>query len=139
MDNAFSYLESKKLETESDYPYYAYDSSCSYDSSKAVVGVTGYHDVSRSSSAMEAAVNQQPVSIAVDAGAFQTYSSGILLASECGTQLDHGVLTVGYSDTYWIVKNSWGTSWGGDGYIRLEKSSTANTCGMLNSASYPKV
>lgn len=88
---------------------------------------------------MEAAVNQQPVSIAVDAGAFQTYSSGILKEADCGTQLDHGVLNVGYGDGYWIVKNSWGTSWGESGYIRLEKSSSANTCGMLNSASYPKV
>ena len=139
MDNAFSYLESKKLETEADYPYEAYDSSCQYSSSKGVTNVSGYHDVSRSSSAMEAAVNKQPVSIAVDAGAFQTYSSGILKESECGTQLDHGVLNVGYGDGYWIVKNSWGSSWGENGYIRLEKSSSANTCGMLNAASYPSV
>lgn len=88
---------------------------------------------------MTAAVAKQPVSIAVDAGAFQTYSSGILKEAECGTQLDHGVLVVGYASDYWTVKNSWGSSWGEAGFIRLERSSSANTCGMLNAASYPSV
>lgn len=138
MDNAFQYLESKKLETESDYPYYAYDSSCQYDSGKGVTNVSTYHDVGRTTSQMTAALQQQPVSIAVDAGAFQTYSSGILKAADCGTQLDHGVLAVGFeSGSYYKVKNSWGSSWGESGYIRLEYGQ--NTCGMLNAASYPKV
>jgi len=87
---------------------------------------------------MQAAVNKTPVSIAVDAGAFQTYSSGILKAADCGSRLDHGVLNVGYEEgSYWKIKNSWGTSWGESGYIRLEYGQ--NTCGMLNSASYPEV
>ena len=138
MDNAFMYLESKKIETESAYPYYAYDSSCAYDSSKGVTGVSGYHDVSQSDSQMQAALQEGPVSIAVDAGCFQTYSSGVLSPSDCGKSLDHGVLAVAFdssANTY-TVKNSWGASWGEEGYVRLQ---TGNTAGMLNAASYPTV
>ena len=136
MDNAFQYLESYKLEQESTYPYLAYDSSCRYDSSKGVMNVKGYKDVSRSDSAMQSALSYGPVSIAVDAGCFQTYSSGILTPSDCGTSLDHGVLAVGYSNGVYTVKNSWGSSWGEAGYVRLQ---SGNTAGMLNAASYPKV
>merc|ERR1719316_2572348 len=77
-----------------------------------------------------------PVSIGVDASRFQTYRSGIL--SNCnGRQLDHGVLAVGYTDQYFKVKNSWGRSWGENGYIRL--STSGNQCGMLNEGIYPVV
>jgi len=56
-------------------------------------------------------------------------------ADECGDQLDHGVLAVGYDGSQnWFVKNSWGTSWGIKGYITLE---SGNTCGICNTASYP--
>lgn len=81
---------------------------------------------------MKAAIAIRPVSIAVDAEAWSFYSGGIF--SDCGTSLDHGVLAVGYTDDYWIVKNSWGASWGESGFIRL---AMGNTCGILNSASYP--
>ena len=55
-----------------------------------------------------------------------------------GTQLDHGVATVGYASTYWIVKNSWGTGWGESGYIRLANDGDGNgECGMYMQASYP--
>merc|ERR1712080_485142 len=87
-------------------------------------GVTGYTDVDYSESALMSALNQQPVSIAIEAdkSAFQSYSTGVLQAN-CGTQLDHGVLAVGYGvesgTKYWKVKNSWGGSWGENGYIRL--------------------
>jgi C1A family cysteine protease len=88
---------------------------------------------------MRAAIAIRPVSVAVDAQAWSFYGGGIF--SNCGTSLDHGVLAVGYnydaednSKSYWIVKNSWGASWGESGYIRL---AMGNTCGILNSASYP--
>jgi len=85
-----------------------------------------------------------PVSIAIDAAgsAFQLYKSGIF--SDCGTNLDHGVLLVGYgTDTgapgndYWLVKNSWGESWGEAGYIKLLKTDNTGpgTCGLLMQAS----
>jgi len=99
---------------------------------------------------MGEAVAQQPVSIAIEAdkSAFQLYAGGVL-NSTCGTQLDHGVLVVGYgTDTtsgskaqdYWIVKNSWGATWGEAGYIRLLRGKTGpGECGLKSDASYPIV
>jgi len=149
MDNAFKYaMQSAGVCTEESYSYHAVDGSCK--ASSCTVGlkstdITGYKDVDNSEAALAEAVSQGPVSVAVDAGMFQTYSSGILTGL-CGAALDHGVLAVGYDDTgstkYWKVKNSWGTSWGENGYIRLQKGkSFASTgeCGIRKSASYPVI
>jgi len=82
-----------------------------------------------------------PVSIAIEAdqSAFQSYQSGVLTTG-CGQQLDHGVLAVGYGtengQDYFLVKNSWGASWGLAGYIKIG-AGPSNVCGILNSASYP--
>lgn len=95
-----------------------------------------------SDSALMSAIAQQPVSVAIQANqmAFQTYSSGVLTGN-CGTRLDHGVLAVGYGvwtdgTPYWKVKNSWGTSWGMNGYVLIERGN-GNKCGILSAASYP--
>ena len=74
-----------------------------------------------------------PLSIAVDANKWQTYSGGIMTncCGAFGCRLDHGVLIVGYGDNYWIVKNSWGSSWGESGYIRVSYGS--NECGLNQS------
>ncbi|GJR73691.1 senescence-specific cysteine protease SAG39-like protein [Tanacetum coccineum] len=93
----------------------------------------------------EQAVASQPVSVAVDASGsgFQFYSSGVF-TGECGTELDHGVTAVGYGTSddgtkYWLVKNSWGTSWGQEGYIMMERDVDAKEgiCGIAMQASYP--
>merc|ERR1712019_208520 len=108
-------------------------------------GVTGYKSVgslfSKATVAdLESAIDQQPVSIAIEAdqSSFQHYTGGIL-TSGCGTNLDHGVLAVGYdsSQGYWKVKNSWGASWGDAGYVKI--STSGNTCGIHSDASYPTV
>merc|ERR1719272_1151662 len=89
--------------------------------------VTGHTDVEQTEGALEAAVAKQPVSVAIEADkmVFQHYTGGILTSSACGSSLDHGVLAVGYGtdngQKYWKVKNSWGTSFGEDGYIRIAK------------------
>merc|ERR1719163_2754484 len=94
---------------------------------------------------MMLALAQQPVSIAIEAdqSTFQHYRSGVFSES-CGDKLDHGVLAVGYdqsqgSNSYWKVKNSWGATWGEDGYIRMSMSTggSAGQCGMLQQPSYP--
>ncbi len=106
----------------------------------------------KSDSAMMTALAQQPVSIALEADqpAFQLYKSGVFTAP-CGTNLDHGVLVVGYGTDngldYYIVKNSWGTTYGENGYIRLGKGNDpatgkpynggAGQCGMLSTPVYP--
>jgi C1A family cysteine protease len=74
--------------------------------------------------------------VAVDASKWSSYKSGIF--NNCNTSLNHGVLLVGYSGTFWKIKNSWGTSWGESGYMRL--AAPNNTCGICNGlAVYPTV
>lgn len=93
---------------------------------------------------LQAAVAQQPVSVAIDAGGFefQLYSSGIFSGS-CGDQLNHGVAAVGYGESsgrkYWLVKNSWGRDWGESGYIRMRRGSgnKKGICGIAMEPSYP--
>jgi len=88
---------------------------------------------------MKAALAKQPVAVAIEAdqSAFQFYTSGVLTKG-CGTQLDHGVLAVGYGTEngvdYFLVKNSWGPAWGDKGYIKIGQN---NVCGILLAASYP--
>nr|POE64111.1 vignain [Quercus suber] len=86
-----------------------------------------------------------PVSVAIDAGGsdFQLYSSGVFTGA-CGTSIDHGVTAVGYGVTndgskYWLVKNSWGTQWGEEGNIRVQRDVAAKEglCGIAMQTSYP--
>jgi len=140
MESAFSYAHGVNVATESSYPYTARDGSCksSYTTAIPAGGITGYKRVSQSTSALMSALNQGPVSVAIEADqmSFQMYSGGVL-SSGCGTNLDHGVLAVGYDSTSFKVKNSWGASWGANGYIQI--SQAGNTCGIHSDASYPTV
>ncbi len=88
---------------------------------------------------LAAAVLLNPVSVAIEAdqAAFQNYKSGVFDAP-CGTSLDHGVLVVGMTEDAYIVKNSWGVSWGADGYIEMKRGVNATgICGIAMQASYP--
>jgi C1A family cysteine protease len=146
MDQAFTYLETNALDTEASYPYLAKDGTCHSTTGSAVTKVTGFHDVTPNSpAALLAAIQLQPVSVAVDANiVWQLYSGGIVKAN-CGANLDHGVLLVGYGTAtdgtdYWIVKNSWGPNWGEQGYIRLKRDAVEGKpglCGIQSDASYP--
>merc|ERR1712176_1730799 len=93
MDYGFQYAEGVAVATESSYPYTARDGSCksSYTTAIPRGGVTGYHDVSASTSSLQSALVQQPVSVAIqaDQSVFQRYSGGVI-TSGCGSQLDHG-------------------------------------------------
>jgi KDEL-tailed cysteine endopeptidase len=147
MDNAFKYTEDYELETEAAYPYKGVRSSCSYSAAKGQVGTKSYVDVKTNTpSQLQAAVAQQPVSVAIEADklVFQSYTGGVITGTSCGTNLDHGVLVIGYGTDpkygdYWLLKNSWGTSWGESGYFRLGRSSTAGAgvCGLQEEPSYP--
>jgi len=143
MDQGFEYIiKEGGLCTEEGYPYTAANGSCNTGSCTEMKNlISGYKDVSQGDeTALMAAVNKGPVSIAIEAdqSGFQFYSGGVF-SGNCGKQLDHGVLIVGYGtdagQDYWTVKNSWGGSWGESGYIRLVRGK--DQCGLANAASYP--
>jgi len=148
MDNAFKYIKGVGgIELESEYPYKAKDGLCKFIEILARATVSGYVDVrSEDEDALKQAVaTVGPIAVAIDAShqSFQMYQSGVyheLLCSQ--TRLDHGVLVVGYGteglEDYWLVKNSWGTSWGEEGYIKMSRNRN-NNCGIATQASYPKV
>ncbi|KAI9120095.1 hypothetical protein K1719_009064 [Acacia pycnantha] len=147
MDDAFKFIiKNNGINSEADYPYKGVDGSCNAnEEGNHVASIKGYEDVpANSEQALQKAVVNQPVSVAIDASGsdFQFYKSGIFTGS-CGTELDHGVTAVGYgvndSSEYWLVKNSWGTEWGEEGYIRMQRNVDAQEglCGIAMQASYP--
>jgi C1A family cysteine protease len=129
--DAFNYIIANGITSTAAYPYTATQAPCKVNGGS--VKITSWTPVAGTVSALQAAVAQQPVSAVVDASNFQFYTTGIF--SNCGTHPNQPVLVVGYvANAYWLVKNSWGTSWGEDGYIKLK---WGNTCGIADSAAYP--
>ena len=136
--------------TNLSYPYMAVKGKCQQNNCEPVVHIKNHTDVSQNNeNELKNAVAIQPVSVAIQANkrSFQMYQSGIYNDYECGTKLDHGVLVVGYgyddnlSMPYWIIKNSWGTQWGDNGYIKIERNinDTRGLCGIAMMPSYPNI
>nr|QOV03079.1 cathepsin L8 [Dysdercus peruvianus] len=149
MTAAFDYIKSNRgIDTESSYPYQEKSSrNCRYSNRHVGATIRGYTNIRQGSESdlQSAVANVGPVSVAINAGmpTFQFYNSGVYFDLFC-TQLvlDHGVLVVGYGTDHghdhWIVKNSWGTTWGQDGYILMSRN-RLNNCGIASSAAYPTV
>lgn len=150
MDTAFDFIvQNRGINSEANYPFVGDDGSCnSKKASVSAVKISGYEDVPRNNeAALLKAVTAQPVSVAIDGGDpnFQMYAGGIF-TGPCDTELDHAVTAIGYGTDadgtkYWLVKNSWGTGWGNNGYIKMARdiSSSEGLCGLAKQPSYPTI
>jgi len=147
MDDAFEYIvKNKGLDTESSYPYQGVEGKCAFKKDNIGATIDGHTDVTAGSETdLQTAAVTQPISVAIDAShtSFQLYSSGVYYEAACSTSaLDHGVLVAGYgtsgSSDYWLVKNSWGTTWGQAGYIWMSRNKN-NNCGIASMASFPTI
>jgi len=148
MDQAFTYIKvNKGIDTEASYPYKAVDGKCKFNPANVGATDNGFHDIEAGNEEdlTSAIASVGPISVAIDASqsSFQFYHTGVYSDRGCSsTQLDHGVTAVGYGTEngkpYYIVKNSWGPSWGDKGYILMARNSN-NMCGIASAASYPLV
>jgi hypothetical protein len=141
-ETAYKYVvKAGGLMDDKDYPYTSGGGRtgiCKFKAGEVKVKITGYTAVKKGEENLKKALNMGPASVCVAAGAFQTYTGGILKV--CGNQVDHCVQAVGVdtgNNGYWKVRNSWGTSWGEGGFIRLAYGD--NTCDITNDPTYTKV
>jgi C1A family cysteine protease len=139
---AMQYAMKYAVELEDTYPYTAEDDSCAWKKTDGKVLVTKVNVVPpNNAQQLLAAIAQAPVTVAVEADTdFQFYNGGVLNDPDCGTNLDHAILAVGYDQKggYYIVRNSWGEDWGENGYIRLAiTKNDAGICGVQNDPSWP--
>lgn len=157
MDNAFLFDEnSTGICSEEDYPYAMHKRwlrGCASEKGECEpvehTRVKSFIDVENTVDALVEALVKQPVSVAIEADkqSFQFYKSGVYDDPECGEALDHGVAAVGYGTTedgidYFKVRNSWGPSWGDEGYILMSRSTEVQvngTCGILSFPSMPEL
>nr|BAA92495.1 cysteine protease [Vigna mungo] len=141
MNNAFEYiLGAGGVQREEDYPYAGRDSSCKFDKSKIAASVANYSVISLDEDQIAAnLVKNGPLAVGINAVYMQTYIGGVSCPYICAKRLDHGVQIVGYGESgyapirfkekpYWIIKNSWGESWGENGYYKICRGQ--NACGV---------
>lgn len=139
---AFKYLMSYDAMMETEYLYTAKDGTCKYVAGSGA-RVAQHASVPQSdATAMKERVSQTPVSVAIQADqrVFQTYKSGVFDSSSCGTQLDHATNVVGWGEEdgqeFWIMRNSWGSSWGESGYMRMAIEDGHGICGIQMQVDY---
>ncbi|KAM1154222.1 hypothetical protein FF1_036604 [Malus domestica] len=148
MAKAFAYIQQNGgIASEKNYPYQGSDGTCDMNrENEAAAKITNYARVTRNSETdLLKAVSMQPVSVAIVASqAFELYSGGLFTDDYCGTELNHAVTIIGYGTTedgtpYWLIKNSWSTSWGENGYMKILRNADApeGVCGLAMDASYP--
>merc|ERR1719389_992372 len=139
---AFNYLKKHDAMYETNYRYTAKDGTCEYAAGSGARVANAYTVPKSDATAMKEVVSQTPVSVAIQADqrVFQTYKSGIFDSSSCGTQLDHATNVVGWGEEdgqeFWIMRNSWGTTWGESGYMRIAIEDGHGICGIQMQVDY---
>ncbi|XP_064645191.1 procathepsin L-like [Lineus longissimus] len=145
---AMEYIKTNPgVDTETCYPYHAKNGNCHFNPQCVGAELTGYVAIRQNdeNDLKSATASIGPIAISIDAShsSFQQYRSGVYYESQCSSKsLDHAVLVVGYGtdngSDYWLVKNSWGTTWGDNGYIKMARNRD-NNCGVASYATYPTV
>ncbi|KAI9086160.1 hypothetical protein K1719_031881 [Acacia pycnantha] len=133
------------ISKEEDYPYTAQQGYCRASMQNGVVKINSYQNVEQSDGALLCATAKQPITVALDATQLQFYQGGIVDGENCpvGSPINHAVLIVGYDSRdgtdYWIVKNSWGESWGMNGYFMIQRNTNLpdGVCSINKYASFP--
>ena len=149
MDSAYRYIRDNGIATRAAYPYLEKDSTCRYSRSMMNATVSSFVRLPQGNEARltEAIANVGPVTIAIDVTQrFQFYKSGVFTDRTCKNGINdikHAVVAVGYGTTsngadYYIVRNTWGTSWGLNGYIWMARNRN-NHCAVATFAVYPVV
>jgi len=147
IDDAYKYIkENGGIDTAESYPFEGGEASCRFNPDTIGAKISGYADIPKDEEALTQAIAEiGPISVAIDAShfSFQLYHSGVYFERRCSsTSLDHAALVVGYGSEngrdYYLVKNSWGLSWGDKGFIKMARNRN-NNCGIATSASYPLI
>lgn len=147
MDSAFKYIEENGISSAVNYPYKGIDGTCLSEIVTPTARITGFVDVpANDEQQLWKAVSQQPVSVGVAVNdEFKAYKGGVYTGS-CGDRLNHAVTVVGYGSEddgtkYWSIKNSWGSTWGEGGYMKLlrQNGEPQGQCGIAELASYPTI
>ena len=151
MELAFNYvIKTGGIDTEASYPYKGVDGHCSFNKTNVGASITSFEKIKSGNEEelLKKVAKIGPISVGIDASkpSFHLYKEGIYYEKSCSSEkLDHGVLVVGYGEEkdankengeYWIVKNSWGTTWGMKGYVNMARNRD-NNCGIATDASYP--
>jgi len=144
LPTAFAYIQANGMESETAYPYTSGESgangNCNFNSQQVIATISGFKYATQNSNEtqmQEAMIPNGPLSICVDASTWQDYTGGII-ENNCQNSLDHCVQLVGWNTDsgvpYWIVRNSWNTNWGINGYIYVERNQ--DLCGIADEATY---
>ncbi|KAF8018667.1 hypothetical protein BT93_H3535 [Corymbia citriodora subsp. variegata] len=145
-NKAFQYIiQNEGIASEDSYPYQEMDGTCdSTEAAQQAAKIKSFADLQPGEDELLKAVAQQPVSIGIAASGqeFSSYSGGVF-NGDCGEELDHAVVVVGYGTSedgkFWKIRNSWGKTWGENGYMRIQRGgeSSHGLCGLASQASYP--
>lgn len=142
MQHVFDYARDHSVVIASDEPYVGYDTACRRHRARSWVDVKQFEVMSIDNDPylelrMATLIKRYgPLAVGIDSSShwMASYTSGVYPASKCSTDIDHAVMIVGFTPTAWIIKNSWGTDWGVNGYLYLERGK--NACGVAEYVSF---